>query len=71
MESSNKAKGSCVDKIGAIAQRRELRRRKTEEEVANKAAKAAENKLMGREGDVEFISMIESFKDTLPQPQRH
>lgn len=71
VESSNKAKGSCVDKIGAIAQRRELRRRKTEEEVANKAAKAAENKLMGREGDVEFISMIESFKDTLPQPQRH
>ena len=32
VESNGKPKGSCVDKIGAIAQRRELRRQKTEEQ---------------------------------------
>ena len=64
-------KGSVLDEIEKLKQKREDRRQKMEDMKKEKAEKEAENEALGRLGDVDFVLMIEKHRFKQPLLHNH
>ena len=64
-------KGSVLEEIEKLKQKREERRMKMEDKKREKAEKEAENEALGKQGDVDFELMIEKHRFKQPLLQHH
>jgi len=64
-------KGSVLDEIEKLKQKREERRMKMEDKKREKAEKEAENEALGKVGDVDFELMIDKHRFKQPLLQHH